>query len=560
MASSEDFIALARRRDISPNDLYSTGLADHVVDDLGTTFQDLIEEISSSEGSESQTYSNSHGNFSKSLGSRNTSKTSLSMESELDADEPNMALSDASIERDSIDFESNDNESHMNDSARESWSDASTDPGSDEIEEEEQWNDWSSEVDLRSEPDFDSDKSISDKRSLDYDSNASNPSTSASMKPIRSNSSSDFDSLKSSSSGEYGSDSEESSSGGSSNGGQQFEDLIGARRKPGAKLDRTGNKHPEPRAQHGTIQVYEIVSGKAQQVFRFSAHFSHVLLDSPPVFHPTASLVIWPLHQGQMLFADFRQKTYYTRQLRTSAQRACFVFMKCRFSPNGEYLHIAALEARIPKESKGNFARKGAGEKDPLHLTLQISTHRMSKLKVSRTPPRLLHRMSIPLKSVASINASRLPYELTWTPAYLYFTSSDCMLNVIRIPLFPVKAKLLQSGKPQIPQKPIYLPASAHERKVQFCPSTSSSNDASVMVFIGSWLSRAATRDGSRRGRQVVQPAIGFYLDEEKDLGGWKDMPGIGEETRQKASGGILQRKVEKFDLKDDCDIVPYLY
>jgi hypothetical protein len=43
-----------------------------------------------------------------------------------------------------------------------------------------------------------------------------------------------------------------------------------------------------------------------------------VLYNSPPAFHPSDPLVVWPLGEGSILFADFMLKTYFVRELRAS--------------------------------------------------------------------------------------------------------------------------------------------------------------------------------------------------------------------------------------------------
>jgi hypothetical protein len=51
-------------------------------------------------------------------------------------------------------------------------------------------------------------------------------------------------------------------------------------------------------------------------IFRLSRQLSLVLYDSPPVLHPTKPFLVWPMSPGNVLFADFGQKTWFTRKLR----------------------------------------------------------------------------------------------------------------------------------------------------------------------------------------------------------------------------------------------------
>lgn len=61
---------------------------------------------------------------------------------------------------------------------------------------------------------------------------------------------------------------------------------------------------------------------------------------------------------------------------------------------------------------------------------------------------------------------------------------------------------------------------------------------------------------------------MGAYISQEKDMGGWRDMRdgefGKVEENangkKGRGGGGRLAGKFEKFDLIEDCDIVPYLF
>jgi hypothetical protein len=60
---------------------------------------------------------------------------------------------------------------------------------------------------------------------------------------------------------------------------------------------------------------------------------------------------------------------------------------------------------------------------------------------------------------------------------------------------------------------------------------------------------------------QVAPPTV-VYLSVTKDLGGWvcKDALSKTEKERQRNAAGRLHGKYESFDLKDDCDIIPFLY
>jgi len=75
---------------------------------------------------------------------------------------------------------------------------------------------------------------------------------------------------------------------------------------------------PVPSRQLASLNVFDVQSAVPKQVFHFSRTLPFILYDSPPVFHPSQSLVVWPLGSGYVLFADFLTKTFFTRKLRPS--------------------------------------------------------------------------------------------------------------------------------------------------------------------------------------------------------------------------------------------------
>jgi hypothetical protein len=67
---------------------------------------------------------------------------------------------------------------------------------------------------------------------------------------------------------------------------------------------------------------------------------------------------------------------------------------------------------------------------------------------------------------------------------------------------------------------------------------------------------------GTLKSRYETLHPLGIYVDEQRQLGGWKLLEGANSEEARENAGlrGWLQGKFEKFDLTDDCDIVPYLF
>ncbi|KAG6849405.1 hypothetical protein H0H93_008711 [Arthromyces matolae] len=67
------------------------------------------------------------------------------------------------------------------------------------------------------------------------------------------------------------------------------------------------------------MRVYNAESTQAPlEIFSFSTGLQLPLNDSPPVIHPTHSLIVWPLSGGKLLFADFEASTYFVRKLKAS--------------------------------------------------------------------------------------------------------------------------------------------------------------------------------------------------------------------------------------------------
>ena len=53
------------------------------------------------------------------------------------------------------------------------------------------------------------------------------------------------------------------------------------------------------------IMVFNTESGNPQQLFYFSRKSEDLMLNSPPIIHPTEPLVVWLMSRSQLLFADF---------------------------------------------------------------------------------------------------------------------------------------------------------------------------------------------------------------------------------------------------------------
>ena len=245
--------------------------------------------------------------------------------------------------------------------------------------------------------------------------------------------------------------------------------------------------------------------------------------------------------------------------------------MKCHFSPCSKYLHIASLEAQQMKQSRSEMK---AGTKPRLALSALISTHRLSIRKTTRSPPTLVHRVKVVLGSTTSLCPTRMPVEVTWAENEVYLSSSSelNLLTLLRIDLFPPAkdSAAADYNAVSVPKLPILLPESARSRSVHYYPPQANATHA--LILIGSFASKPDS-DNKNSIREddpeeydtiqglpdAVSPPIGFYVDVEKDLGGW-GASNVEEEIDKDADKGQLKQKMEIFAAEDDCDIEHYFF
>ncbi|CAO2655623.1 Nn.00g044260.m01.CDS01 [Neocucurbitaria sp. VM-36] len=491
--------------------------------------------------------------------------------------------------------------------AEEEWSDGSSDMLSDEVEDEDQWNDWGNDrltieaLELEVEDSFPSspasEASAANAEVPDFDDLESLASQNEDLNIDEVWTAGEGDEIKISGfmfkRGDLGIDSDSSSSretssvesnyslsnysdDGSDDDNSDFD--VDTAKHLDTLIFGKGSREGKQRI---SLQVYDVNLPHGSPTFHFTRYVQRGIFDSPPVFHPSKPLLVWPLGDAEILFADYKANSFFTRLLCCSRFKSCHIFVKAHFSSSGEYLHFASLEAQT-KESKEK------DEKGSLILTLQVSTHRLSVRKTTRSPPRLIYRTTIDLGTAPTLNISSSPYTLHWTDETLYLTTRAQTLHVMRIPLFPDA----QTGKSSVCyiQKEVYLPRTADSRTLHFfprpppssrAPSTRSKTSGQLQsaaaaaaqntmakIIIGSH--SAIPSQGLLVPRYQVAPPIGVLLHEERDLGGWKCKAIIvsqeeeGEEGRAKQrlnnAGGRLQGKFETFDRTEDCDIVPFLY
>ncbi|KZT72258.1 hypothetical protein DAEQUDRAFT_809156 [Daedalea quercina L-15889] len=321
------------------------------------------------------------------------------------------------------------------------------------------------------------------------------------------------------------------------------------------------------------LVIFDTSGSVPKKVFQYTHPLSFMLYASPPAIHPQNSLVAWPLGGGDVLFADFVAKTYFTRKVRPSATQTRNLCMKLHFHPGGSFLHIASLEAQVQfgQNDQESSVQHDRGTTPPmLTLSVLLSTYRLSSRKTTRSPPLLIHRIKVKLGRYAKLTVSRLPATFTWTESDLYVSQSASELSVFRIPLF---AGSTSGQNVLVPERRMFLPSTAESRDVHFVPAV---NSSPARLILGSESSserqphldmhadpivQVLTAIGASVRKQapshkLLSTPVGCLLAEE-DIGRWvkaEDVP-----VPQGQGVGKLDQRRERFDPVDDCDVEPYL-
>lgn len=592
LSSHRGFVAVASRQKVSTADLETsesdmdkgvTKTADNPGTDSDSESQEGSTDDSSESGSDSENDGVNGEEDAAEAKSETASSDSLSVQSDLDDDQSEYL----SIPDDLNDFDTDSAESN---SARESWSEGSTADLSDEIEDELAWNDYVSDddsLDIRDGEGFGSDYESEGDDGLDADNISETGSSETSGSSRKTNTSwkrelkSHQDSSNSESSGvesdaesqdESSEEATDDESDDSPQGGLTLEQLLQSNGQNSGPADHTSE-----------IRIFKLQSDEPREpIFRFFKPSPGHLFSSPPVFHPTQDLVVWPLGSDEVLFANFTQKTYFTRLVSSGHSNGCHISVQCRFSPCGQYLHMASLDGWKNNNAESSMA-----------LRMHISTHRLSKRKPARSPPRMVFRTSVSLgltfSKTEKLSVSNLPYSLTWTEDHLYVSMSGTSLTVFQMPLFrhvEAAEKDMYSRKAVFKNiKEVFLPASAAHRRVHFFPTPQKASpdtagskskkkakseekpDFVATVILGP---RNPEKEkgmiqellGERAGGERVPPQ-GVYLTAAQ-FGGWeaaepKTMDIKMLKRAETWRGGQLLAKFEKFDRSEDCDIVPYL-
>lgn len=332
-----------------------------------------------------------------------------------------------------------------------------------------------------------------------------------------------------------------------------------------------------------SITIVDTTGTNPKELFNFSRPITFKMYDSPPVIHPFHPLAVWPVGCGDVLFVDFERESHFVRRLRPSTYGTRQVFMRCRFSSCGKYLHIVTLEAR-----QASFWDYRHADRTPIKLAIVVLTFSLSSQKPSRAPPQLIHRVRVHVGTTSSLQATKLPFTFTWRGDQVYVTCSSTVLRVYRVQLFGCKPSAKAMSKPGSsgglvklqepvlrPKKTMFLPESAKHGLVYYSPPTAENEIGKIIVSGGCQL-RLCKRELSPENildmllfdgpatifdlRTELRPAVGCYIREQDDLGGWGVCADDVENIAETRNSGTLSRRLEKFDPSDDCDLEPYIY
>ncbi|KAH9226019.1 hypothetical protein K456DRAFT_1755103 [Colletotrichum gloeosporioides 23] len=366
------------------------------------------------------------------------------------------------------------------------------------------------------------------------------------------------------------------------------EDVQVSRRRLESILGNRRNGHKGPLCEVLVFRLNATKDDERQHLFHFRQRMSCRLYASPPIFHPTHELLVWPLGDCKILFADFIHKKYFIRTISKSKPKGCQVSVQCNFSPCGQYLHVASLQG-VKMRFTGGESRLG--------LRLIVSTHRLSKRKLVRSPPRMVYQTSVKLAKdffeEEKLDVMNMPTVLTWGVNYLYVAEKSLELLVHRLPLFKDVER-----KDRTPDSPrgvvrnmgsLFLPRSAESRKVHFFVARDDGDGPEAATKEGGKVTQKHTASSSKdrytahvllgaqneggtpewvRGasRIVFAPKMapqGVHLTQEQ-LGGWSgDTRGQDVMTDQNldhGKGREVTSMLERFEAMEDFEFVPYLH
>ncbi|EFQ26905.1 hypothetical protein CGRA01v4_07896 [Colletotrichum graminicola] len=602
------YFAVARRDRISENDVkIQVDPADAADGDRNSSTDTLLNSSSSSSSHSSQSSTGS-SSYDGSTDSDSDSEDATPAVETSKEDKPDVSASGkqtANSVADSLEVKSEfsdrcgynvldwtETSSFASNSARESWSEGSTSARSDEIGEDRILGDFDTESSLQVKEDglpaSDLGGSSDSGRGVHFENTPSQASSLSSAKTL--------DMFVDRSSDEHSSSESEdeapssiddsvydySSSNQSDDDNEETQAAI-------AKLE--GLLESRRKKQEGTlceVQVYHLEKEDGRQqtkVFSFRQRSRTRLYASPPAFHPTSDLLVWPLGDNEILFANFTENAYFIRTGTKSQPQSCQVSVQCHFSECGMYLHMASFEGIKMRYTDGEVR---------LGFKILVTTHRLSRRKTARSPPHLIYRTSVNLVSDLAegekLDVMNLPFSLSWAKDHLFVTEKSLRLLVHRLPLFrDVEKKDVTQFAPRgvlYNLGDIFLPTSSLTRKIHFFASEDlpKPEDSAQSKIKSSRKKKSAERSRDKYVAHVLLGSLnetsgpqsaegasndfsyartapqGFHLTQEQ-LGDWDgEQSHVLKQRSQTWRGGELMAKLEKFDMSEDCDIVPYLH
>ncbi|KAK5100689.1 hypothetical protein LTR70_001411 [Exophiala xenobiotica] len=247
------------------------------------------------------------------------------------------------------------------------------------------------------------------------------------------------------------------------------------------------------------IHVYDVQTsdedGLPTRVFRYACPTvtMPLLSSSPPAAHHTKPLVVWPLGDGKLLFADYVGNTYFIKTTKVSRMWSQHISITPRFSIDGSHLHIAIVEKhgrpplRPRKVKKGQAKQKDSAKaKETTKYDLVVLTYRLSKRKTTRAPPMLVHREHVclgPSKGTAP--------NCTWSDDVLFVSciADNDQLEVYRVKPFTTRQIGNNTGVGQessttdaVVRLSIQLPTWAAGCHVRYIPADASGGKARILV------------------------------------------------------------------------------
>jgi len=247
------------------------------------------------------------------------------------------------------------------------------------------------------------------------------------------------------------------------------------------------------------IHVYDVQTsdedGLPTRVFRYACPTvtMPLLSSSPPAAHRTKPLVVWPLGDGKLLFADYVGNTYFIKKTKVSRMWSQHISIAPRFSIDGRHLHIASVEKhgrpplRLRKVKKGQAKQKDSAKaKETTKYDLVVLTYRLSKRKTTRAPPMLVHREHVCLGPSKGTTPN-----CTWSDDVLFVSciADNDQLEVYRVKPFTTRQIGKNTGVSQessttdaVVRLSIQLPNWAAGRHVRYIPADASGGKTRILV------------------------------------------------------------------------------